>query len=398
MKKKYSTGFLIGAIVLAVILTFNLTYVIVWHLFSDRINNLTQREAVFNTLPEISTYIDEYYVGEYDRSKLIDGASNGYVDALGDAASYYLSREEAFSRLSPADSNYTGIGIVCSYDKKAGGILILDMYEGSSAQDEGLQVLDCITSVDGVPVTMDNYESTLEMIRGEEGTDVSLTVFRQMTGERFNCIVRRGAAVTATGLENRMLSDDTGYIRLDNFDIGVSGQFRTAYDKLISKGMKKLVIDLRMNPGGYMDEMLAIADMFLSDGECVYKLMDYSEEIEEFMATEDCESIPLALVINQYTSGSAEYFAAALSENKNAAVAGQTSSGTAYAQSSIELSDGSILVLSTAQYLTPRDESLQDKGFTPEIEVSIDIDELYTELTDREADDRQLEAALEALN
>ena len=176
MKKKVNVGFMAGVLVLAVILTFNVTYVLVWHSFSDRIQNLSAREASFSKISEICAYIDEFFIGEYDEKKLLEGISDGYVGALGDFSSYYLTKEEAQALLSGADSGYTGIGIISSYDQDNAGIRILQMPEGSSAQEHGLEVLDCIVAVDGMPVNTVGYESALEMIRGEEGTEVALTV------------------------------------------------------------------------------------------------------------------------------------------------------------------------------------------------------------------------------
>ena len=397
MKKKVNVGFMIGVLVLAVILTFNVTYVLVWHVFSDRIQNLSAREAAFSKISEICAYIDEFFIGEYDEKTLLEGISDGYIGALGDYSSYYLTKEEAQARLSGADSGYTGIGIVSSYDRENAGIRILQMPEGSSAQEHGLAVLDCIVAVDGMPVNTVGYESALEMIRGEEGTEVALTVYRQTTGERFNVIVRRGAVVTEQTLVCRMLDDVTGYIKLDNFDEGVDAVFSIVYADLRNRGMERLVLDLRMNPGGYMEQVCAIADLFLEKGKVIYKERDYSGSVEVHYAEEGAETVEIVLLINEFTAGGAEYFAAALAENGRAQVVGSTSAGIGYAQSSIELSDGSVLMLSTTEYLTAKGNSLQGIGYTPKIQMQIDIDELYEVLTLTDPADRQLDAAYAAL-
>jgi carboxyl-terminal processing protease len=397
MKKKVNVGFMAGVLVLAVILTFNVTYVLVWHSFSDRIQNLSAREASFSKISEICAYIDEFFIGEYDEKKLLEGISDGYVGALGDFSSYYLTKEEAQALLSGADSGYTGIGIISSYDQDNAGIRILQMPEGSSAQEHGLEVLDCIVAVDGMPVNTVGYESALEMIRGEEGTEVALTVYRQITGERFNVIVRRGAVVTQQAIACRMLDDVTGYIRLDNFDEGVDAAFSAAYADLRNQGMERLVLDLRMNPGGYMEQVCAIADQFLEKGQIIYKERDYSGNVVVHYAAEGAETIDIAVLINEFTAGGAEYFAAALAENGRAKVVGSVSAGVGYAQSSIELSDGSVLVLSTTEYLTAKGNSLQGTGYAPDVEQVMDIDELYEVLTLTDPADRQLDAACAAL-
>lgn len=394
MKKKISVKFLIGAIVLAVILTFDLTYLIVWNAFSDRIDNLAEREANYTKMSEISSYINEYYIGQYDERDLLDGIGRGYTSSLGDAFSYYMPSEEARSHLSTADSKYTGIGIVSCYDEDNKGILILSMPEGSSAKENHLDFLDCITAVDGVPVSVCGYENALEKIRGEEGTDVVLSVYRQYTDEQFDAIVRRGAVVASPGASGRMIDENIGYIRLDDFDEGISKHFIKTYNELMEKGMTGLVIDLRMNPGGYMDEMMEIADFFLDDGKCVYQQIDYDDKIEAFYASSDSETVPMCVLINRYTLGSAEYLASALSENGRAKVIGENSAGVAYAQSSIELSDGSLLVLSTSEYLTPEGKSILNTGYAPDIKIETDFDDIYRNITLTDPDDKPLETAV----
>jgi len=397
MRKKVNVGYMIGAIVLAVILTFNITYVIVWNAFGDRISNLAAREATFSKISEISAYIDEFYIGEYDEKTLIEGIANGYLGALDDISSYYLTKEEAQARLSGVDSDYTGIGIVTCYDEENHGIMILKMPEGSSAQEHGLKLLDSIIAVDGVEVAKIGYESALEKIRGEEGTEVALTVYRQVTGERFNAIVRRGAIMTELFVPAKMLTETIGYLRLDNFDLGIADVFAAAYADLRNQGMESLVLDLRMNPGGYMDEMVKIADLFLDEETTIYKELDYSGNAAAFYASAGAETIPIVVLTNGFTAGGAEYFAAALVENGRASSVGAITAGIAYAQSSIELSDGSMLVLSTTEYLTPLGNSLKDIGFHPETLIPIDIDELYEVITLTDPIDRQLETAIEIL-
>ncbi len=397
MKKKVNLGFAIGVLILSMVLMFNISYVFVWHIFSDRIRNLSEREAAFSKLSEICAYVDEYFIGEYDESALLEGISDGYVGALDDFSSYYLTKDEAQARHSEANSSYTGIGIIGSYDSENAGIRILQLPEGSSAKEHGLEVLDCIVAVDGVLVNTIGYESALEMIRGEEGTEVALTIYRQITGERFNVIVRRGAVITEQTLTYQMLNDSVGYIKLDNFDEGIDEAFINSYTDLCNQGMESLVLDLRMNPGGYMDQMVSIADLFLDEGQIIYKERDYTGAVKVYYAQEGAQQIEIALLINEFTAGSAEYFAAALAENGCAWVVGSTSAGMGYAQSSIELSDGSELVLSTSEYLTAKGNSLQGIGYTPDVQMQIDIDELYEVLTLTDPSDRQLDAACTVL-
>lgn len=393
MKKKVSVGFLIGAIVLAVLLTFNLTYVIVWHSFSGRINNLAIRELTYSKLTEIGTYVDEFFIGKADDQKKTDGICEGYVKSLSDLSSYYLSKDEVQSRRSAQDNGYTSIGIISCYDERNAGIQILHMFEGSTAAEKGLAVLDSIVAVDGMSVAAVGYESALEMLRGEEGTEVAVTVLREATGERFSVILRRGAVVTDPVLDQSMLDEQIGYIAIPNFVEGTGRLFGEVYQSMRDEGMQKLILDLRFNPGGYMDEMAAIADMFLLEGETIYQERDYADVCNSISAHGGAEQIPIIVLIDRYTSGGAEFFAAALAENGRATLVGGRTAGMGYAQSSIDLSDGSQLILSTSEYLTSQGKSLQGTGLSPDVEAELDITAIYALLTQEDAQDDQLEVA-----
>ncbi len=393
MKKKVSVGFLIGAIVLAVLLTFNLTYVIVWHAFSGRINNLALRELTHSKLTEIGTYVDEFFIGRTDDQKTIDGICDGYVKSLSDLSSYYLNREEVQSRRTAQDNGYASIGIVSCYDERNAGIQILHMFEGSTAAQEGLVVLDTIVAVNGRSVASVGYENALDMLRGAEGTEVEVTVLREATGERFSLILRRGAVVTDPVFEYDMLDEEIGYIAIPNFVEGTARLFSEIYAKMHSEGMQKLILDLRFNPGGYMEEMTDIADLFLSEGETIYQERDYAGMRNPVYAHGSAEQIPLVVLMNRYTAGGAEFFAAALAENEHATLVGGRTAGMGYAQSSMELSDGAQLVLSTSEYLTARGNSLQGTGLAPDVEADLDIAAIYTILTQEDVQDAQLEVA-----
>ncbi|MBQ1504482.1 MAG: PDZ domain-containing protein [Oscillospiraceae bacterium] len=398
MKKNVSIGYLIGAVVLAVVLTFNITYVIVWHAFSGRINNLAARELTYSKLAEISTYMDKFYIGRYDEKKLLESTSGGYVKALEDLSSYYLTKEEVYSRRMGADHGYTSIGILSCYDAENGGIRILRMLEGSPALQQGLAVLDSIVTIDGVPVASIGYEAALEKLRGEEGTEVAVTVLREATGERFHVVLRRGAVVTDAFVDSRLLDGRIGYIQIPNFSEGITEAFTAALHSLQAQGMEKLVIDLRFNPGGYMDEMCAVAEQFLSEGQTIYQERDHSGAVEAYRAHGTAEDLPIAVLMDSYTAGGAEFFAAALKENGRAVLVGSKTAGMGYAQSSIELSDGSELVLSTSEYLTAGGKSLHGVGLAPDIEAQADIARLYAVLTQEDAADEQLEEAIKALD
>ncbi|MBE6936195.1 MAG: S41 family peptidase [Ruminococcaceae bacterium] len=396
MKNKIPISMLVGLLFLVAITAFNISYVLIWNTFNNRLTSLNAREAAFLKLSEIAAYVDEFYINEYDAEDLLNGAADGYVTALPDESSHYLS-SEARQRQEMADElGFTGIGIIGCQSRTYGGITVLDMYEGSTAEEFGIQRLDVITDVNGTSVTKLSYEGAMEAMRGEEGTDVTLTVYRPRTDETLTMDVRRGAVIPDRLFESRMLEDGIGYILVDNFDNGTDTLFLEALTTLEDQGMERLIIDLRFNPGGYMDVMTNMIDPLLEDG-TVYSARHSGGELTQVSATEGSLGIPTVLLVNEYTVSAGEYFAAALQYHGAARVVGTETAGFGLAQSLVDLSDGSAMILSTLEYYTPAGESLQEVGVTPDHKVLMSQEQLYALLETKNGEDLQLNAALEMI-
>lgn len=396
MNRKIPVSMLIGLVMLAAVAAFNVSYVVIWNAFNDRLATLNAREAAFIKLSEIAAYVDEYYVEEYDPESLLDGAAEGYVRALPDESSYYISSDEVSVRESADENGFTGIGIIGCQNRKYSGICVLDMYEGSTAAEFGIERFDVITKVDGESVSHLSYEGAMERIRGEEGTSVELTVYRERTDETLTLHVRRGAVISERSFVYRMLDGKIGYIDVDNFDTGTDVLFLSALEELKEQGMTSLIIDVRMNPGGYMDVMTNMVDPLMPEG-VIYSQRHGGGEATNVYSDEEALELPIVLLVNEYTSGAGEYFAAALQASGSATVIGSTTAGFGYAQSQIELSDGSAMVLSSIEYYTPEREPLQETGVVPDHRVSMSVDALYDLLENHRGEDIQLNAAVEFL-
>lgn len=397
MKQKIPVSMLIGLVMLAAVAAFNVSYIVIWNAFNDRLTTLNAREAAFIKLSEIAAYVDEYYIKDYDPEGLLDGAAEGYIGALPDASSYYISAGEVRTRDSADENGFTGIGIVGCQNRKYGGICVLDMYEGSTAAEFGIERFDVITKVDGEPVSSLSYENAMERIRGEEGTSVVLTVYRARTDETLTLHVRRGAVISERSFAHKMLSGHIGYIKVDNFDRGTDTLFLSALAELKDQGMQSLIIDLRMNPGGYMDVMTNMADPLMREG-VIYSERHNGGELTQIQAGEDMLGLPIAVLINEYTAGAGEYYAAALQSGADATLVGAVTAGFGYAQSRIALSDGSAMVLSSTEYYTPDGTSVQETGVTPDRRVAMSVNELYDLLVLQKGEDLQLNAAVALLS
>lgn len=396
MKKKIPVSMLIGLVMLAAVAAFNVSYIVIWNAFNERLTTLNAREAAFIKLSEIAAYVDEYYINEYDPEDVLDGAAEGYIGALPDESSFYISADEVHERESAEDIDLTGIGIVGCQNREYGGICVLDMYEGSTAQEFGVERFDIITRVDGEEVVYLGYEGAMERIRGEEGTSVELAVYRERTDETLTLRVRRGAAISDRPFSHKMLSGHIGYIDINNFDVGTDTFFLSALAELKEKGMESLIIDVRMNPGGYMDVMTNMADPLMGEG-VIYSERHSGEKITEIRSGEDTLGLPIVVLVDEYTSGAGEYFAAALQSSGSATLVGTATAGFGYAQSRIDLSDGSAMVLSSTEYYTPEGVSLQETGVTPDRNVPMSVHALYALLEEGEGEDLQLQAAVTLL-
>ena len=397
MKQKIPVSMLIGLVMLAAVAAFNVSYIVIWNAFNDRLTTLNAREAAFIKLSEVAAYVDEYYINEYDPEDLLDGAAKGYISALPDESSYYISAGEVRTREKADENGFTGIGIVGCQNRKYGGICVLDMYEGSTAAEFGIERFDVITKVDDEPVVNLSYENAMERIRGEEGTSVALTVYRERTDETLTLHVRRGAVISERSFTYRMLAGHIGYISVDSFDRGTDSLFLSALTELKDQGMQSLILDLRMNPGGYMDVMTNMADPLMREG-VIYSERHNGGELTEIHAGADALGLPVVVLINEYTAGAGEYLAAALQSSGDATLIGAVTAGFGYAQSRIELSDGSAMVLSSTEYYTPDGTSVQETGVTPDRKVAMSVNELYDLLVLHRGEDLQLNAAVEWLS
>ena len=233
-------------------------------------------------------------------------------------------------------------------------------------------------------------------MRGEAGTDVTLTVLRD--GKRIDMTITRNVIETEV-VAYEMMENNIGYIKINNFDAHSARDTIAAIDDLVAQGAEALVFDLRFNPGGRKDELVTVLDYLLPEGP-LFRSVDYRGREEVDTSDADCLELPMAVLINDDSYSAAEFFAAALQEYDWATIVGTQTCGKANYQQTFLLSDGSAVAVSTGHYQTPNGVTLTDIGVTPDIPVEVD-DETYAALYYGEvekADDVQLQAAISALN
>ena len=317
--------------------------------------------AVETKLREIDRLVSEKYIGETDSGSVADYAAVGYVTGLGDKWSSYIPADqyEAY-RMS---SEGTGCGIGVSVTTSTDAVRISIVYDDSPAAKG-----DYILGAEGLAVEKDGANAVISAIRGEEGTDVSVTI-QTSAGETKTLTMKR-ATVTQKMAWGEMLSGNTGYIRIENFHTGVADQFQKALSALEEQGMTSLVIDVRHNGGGKVKEMSEVLDPLLPEG-TIMTLCEKNGHETVYSSDADMIDLPLAVLIDDQSISAAEFFAAALQEYERATLVGTHTTGKGRAQRTYALSDGSAVNLSVEEYFTPKGKSLADTGIAPDIEVAL---------------------------
>ncbi len=390
-------------VIISIILTSSITY---WVAVGSKYNNLyqatsdidsTETVEASETISDISTIlnsfaevIDENYIGDINKETLIDSTIKGFVSGIGDEYSEYMTAAEWEDYQSSALGNYCGVGIYMSTDEN-GNIVVVSTIKGTPAEEVGVQSEDIITAIDGVSTENMTTTDASNAVKGEEGTDVTITIYRD--GEYIDYTMTR-SSIKVYHVESEMLDNEIGYISLLTFDEGCSEEFETHMDDLINQGATKIIFDLRYNTGGLVDEALNIVDLFVDNG--VTTLIEMDSKGNETVTKSETDKkydVEMVVLINEYTASSSEIVTGALVDNGVAETVGTVTYGKGVIQNVYSLSDGSVLKLTTAEYYTPNKNKINKVGITPDYEVELDT----TDAEDGTVVDTQLEKAKEIL-
>ena len=346
-------------------------------------------------LDQLESLILERFIGESDQVAMEDAAAEAMVDSLGDRWSYYIPADEYEAYQEQVANAFVGVGITIQLTEESQGLLVVDVTRGGPAEEAGILVGDTLVAVEQTRIAGMSTTEVRNLVRGEEGTWVSLTLSRDGREETFSVERRRIEVPVATF---SMLDNHVGLVRIENFDQRCAQETIAAIEVLLAQGAEGLIFDVRGNPGGYADEMVKILDYLLPEGE-LFRTVDYAGREHVDTSDADCLELPMAVLVNQDSYSAAEFFAAALREYDWAVVVGQKTCGKGYFQNTLPLSDGSAVGLSVGKYFTPNGQSLADVGVTPDRVVEVDEDtrwKIYYGTLPTE-EDVQLETARELL-
>ncbi len=381
--------------VLSAATAFNASYVVLQRQNEARMPDYQANNAIYGKLGEIRQLVDDLYVGQYDIKDAVDLASTGFILGVGDRWSGYLSKEEYEEYQTSLKGQAEGIGVYTLYDPERQSLRLIEVYPNSGAARAGLKRGDEILGTKEKTLKEHGYQEVRDSIAGDKGSTVELVVRHADTGKTDTVSAVRGE-VEATMVTGKMLEDDTGYILIYNFHLNADKQFKKVLDDLLKQGAKRLIFDVRENPGGAVETLAKMLDPLLPEGTIMtLRAKDGTEEVYSSDAQE--LHLPMAVVMNENSYSAAEFFAAALQEYGKAVIVGEQTVGKGYSQRTYELSDGSALRLSDNAYYTPKGKSLIGTGVLPDIPVSLPEEKMNYFYFMKPEEDAQLSAAWKAV-
>ncbi|EGG81499.1 C-terminal processing peptidase [Lachnospiraceae bacterium 2_1_46FAA] len=353
--------------------------------YGETIDKKTARK-----LEQIKDIIDDSYLkgDEIKESDLENFLLKGYVNGLKDPYSVYYNEEETKELYETTEGEYSGIGAVMSQNLETGVITMVNVYEDSPAEKAGFKNNDILYKVNGKDISTEDISKVVNKIKGEEGTEVTITVLRD--GKEYEATTTR-EKLEAHTIEYEMKEDHIGYVRVTEFDMVTYNQFVEAITDLKKQGMKEIIIDLRGNPGGNLSTVCQMLDYILPEGLIVYT--EDKDGKREVMTSDEEHKLemPMTVLVDGRSASASEIFAGAIQDYQLGTLVGTTTYGKGVVQQLFDLKDGTCLKLTIAEYFTPKGRNIHEKGIKPDVEVEYQYDKNNADA------DNQLDKAIEVL-
>lgn len=357
----------------------------------------TYTDEVEQKIDVINDIIDEkFYFEASDDQEREEYIYKGIMQSLDDPYSVYYTPEEYADMMETSTGSYEGIGVSIQQNVETKTLTIVRVFQGSGAEEAGMLPKDIITGVNGRTLNGEDVSEVVTWIKGEPGTTVDVTVYRPSTEEELTLTIERRTIENST-VSHRMMDNLVGYVEVTEFYEKTAEQFGIALQDLKSQGMTSLIIDLRNNPGGYVDVATNMCNQILSEGTIVYT-EDRDGNIMERYEADSNESldIPIVVLVNGNSASASEIFAGCLKDHGKATLVGTTTFGKGIVQQVIPLTDGSAVKLTIAKYFTPNGNDIHKIGIEPDVVVELP-EELRYEPVIPEDQDVQLQKAIELL-
>lgn len=361
---------------------------------SKKIND----EYVLERINEVKRMIDKNYYKKADDYDVLIGMLKGAVNSLKDPYSYYMTEDEYKKFNEETDGEFAGLGIYVSGSIDDNLITVVAPMKGTPADRAGLKTDDKIIKINGKDFTADKMDDAVKIMRGKAGEKVKITVLRRDENGKAKFIdfeiVRE--IIKVQTVSSKLLKDNIGYISISGFDTPTYNDFDKQYKELKKQGMKKLILDLRNNPGGLLTTSTQVVNTFLDGGLIMYTL-DKQNNKETINATKGADDIRIVVLVNKGSASASEIVAGALKDRKRATIIGTQTFGKGIVQTVFNMPDGEGLKLTTSAYYTPSGVNIHGKGIAPDIKVELNK-EVKTISIDNLAKDNQIQKAIEILN
>ncbi len=364
-------------------------------------------DEVKDKTKEIENYIRYYYYFDEDPEKEAESYYDGIMKGLDDPYSVYYTKEEYQQLMEDDSGTYVGIGCMVTQDAETKAVSVIRPIQGTPAEKAGMLPGDQIIKIDDIELTSDmELENVVKMIRGEEGTEVTVKVKRE--GEKDPIALK----ITRAVVENKTVSyemgqDTLGYIQVDQFIENTPDQFIEAIDTLTAQGATALIIDLRGNPGGLLSSVVKMCDYIIDDnamvegadkaGDILYTKDKNDKTIDKYSCSDHHSvDLPIVLLVNEYSASASEVFTSCMRDYGKAKIVGTTTFGKGIVQSILPLKDGSAIKITMAKYYTPSMTEIHKIGIKPDVEVDLD-DDVKKMVTIPLEKDKQLQEAIKLL-
>lgn len=388
---KNSKGFNLISVIVIICVTSVIsaitTGVIISNNYGLSYKSVNEDEKLNEFLKAYSNIVDNYYEN-VDKEKMLDAAINGMLNYLGDNYTTYLNSDQSKELEKRLAGSYDGIGISLQ------GQQVASVVENGPAARSGILVGDKVSKVNGTDVSSLNSGAISALITTSKKKSVTLLIERNGESLEFNVSIE---LIPLPSVEEKLLENNIGYIKMDIFSKNLAEQVKTSLNNLKNQGMNRLIIDLRDNTGGYLDSAEKTASLLLEKGKLIYSLQDKNKKEDYYDETDECENIPIVILINNNTASAAEILAAALKDSySNTTIVGEKSFGKGKVQQTYDLSDGSKAKYTSAKWLRPNGDCIDTIGISPDVEASLsyEYDENGNEIA---TIDSQLTKAIEVI-
>lgn len=348
------------------------------------------KTADFAKLFEIRNELYKYYDGTIDEAALEEGAIKGMTSALNDPYTVFMNKKEYDQFNTQTEGNYSGVGL--QVQAKDDSIVVVDVFEDSPSKKAGVLPKDIIEKVEGTDVTGKELEKAVSLMKGKEGTEVTLTLYREGKGN-FDVKLKR-AKINLVTVKGEVLGDNVGYIQVTMFDENTAKNFTSKLKDLQDKGIKSLIVDLRGNPGGLLDECVDMVSNFVPSNKVIVSTVDKYKNKKEYKSKGGIAiGLPLTILTNEGTASASEIFSGAVRDYKIGTLVGKKTFGKGVVQTMLDTGEGTALKVTVSKYYTPNGENIHHTGIKPDIEVEYP-DDLRQKAYDRNTDP-QFSKALE---